>query len=66
MPGAHRLAGDAELAGDLGLTDADAEQLAGAQPAGLEPVAFSLRRRTARDGWHARVLTCQQRSSNSA
>jgi hypothetical protein len=30
MPDAHRLAGDPELAGDLGLADADSEQLGGA------------------------------------
>ena len=44
----------AELAGDLGLVDAGGEQLGGAEPAGLEPVALSLCRRAARDGWYAR------------
>jgi hypothetical protein len=37
MPDADRLGGDAELAGDLGLTDA-----ASAQSACLETVTFSL------------------------
>ena len=45
-------AGDLELAGDLGLAHAGGEQLGGAQPAGLEPIAFLLCRRAARDGWH--------------
>ena len=45
MPDAHRLGGDAELAGDLDLADAGGEQLGGAQPTGLEPVTFSLCRK---------------------
>jgi hypothetical protein len=57
MPAAHGLAGDIELAGDLGLADADSEQLGGAQPAGLQPFTFMLCRRAARDGWHAPILT---------
>ena len=53
MPDAHGLGGDAELAGDLGLlADASGEQLGGARPASLEPVAFLLCRGAARDGWH--------------
>jgi hypothetical protein len=43
---------DPELAGDLSLTDAGGEQLGCTQPTGLEPVAFSLCRRAARNGWH--------------
>jgi hypothetical protein len=57
MPAAHGLAGDAELAGDLGLAHAEGEQLGSAQPAGLEPVVFSLCRGAARDGRHAPILT---------
>src|SRR5688500_3965295 len=53
VPEMDTLAGDAELAGNLGLTDAGGEQLASAQPTGLEAFAFLLRRGTARDGWHA-------------
>jgi hypothetical protein len=45
-------AGQLELAGGLGLGDAGGKQLGGAQPTRLEPVAFSLCRRAARDGWH--------------
>jgi hypothetical protein len=66
MPQAHGLAGDAQLAGDLGLMDAGGEQLGGAEPAGLEPFAFSLCRRAAGDGWHAPILTSGQHHSNSA
>jgi hypothetical protein len=66
MPQAHGLAGDAELAGDLGLANADGEQLGGTQPAGLEPLALSLRRRAARDGWHAPILTRRATPLNSA
>jgi hypothetical protein len=47
------LAGDAEPAGDLGLADADGEQLRGAQPTGLKLFAFVLCRGAAGDGWHA-------------
>jgi hypothetical protein len=50
MPGAHGLGGDGELAGDLGLADASGEQFGCAEAAALEPFAFSLGRRTARDG----------------
>ena len=53
VPEMDALAGDAELAGNLGLTDAGGEQLGSAQPTGLEAFAFLLRRGTARDGWHA-------------
>jgi hypothetical protein len=56
MPVAGALAGDIELAGDLGLADAEGEQLGGAQPAGLEVFAFLLRRSTAGSGWHALIL----------
>jgi hypothetical protein len=52
MPVADALAGDAELAGDLRLTDANGEQPGGAEPAGLEAVTVVLRRRTAKSGWH--------------
>jgi hypothetical protein len=45
------------LAGDLGLGVALGEQLGRPQPTGLEPVAFFLCRRAARDSWHARILT---------
>jgi hypothetical protein len=56
MPDADRLGGDAELAGDLGLTDAGSEPLASAQSACLETVTFSLCRRAARGSWHAGIL----------
>jgi hypothetical protein len=56
MPDAHRLAGDPELAGDLGLADADSEQLGGAQPPGLKPLAFLLCRGPAGNGSHGRIL----------
>jgi hypothetical protein len=56
MPVADALAGDTEPAGDLGLPDTDGEQLGGAQPAGLEALAFVLRRSTAGSGWHALIL----------
>jgi hypothetical protein len=42
MPGAHCLAGDAELAGDHGLEDASGKQLGRAEPAPLELVAVAL------------------------
>jgi hypothetical protein len=64
MPQAHRLAGDAEPAGDLGLADAGSEQLGGAQPTGLQSFTFTSCRRAARDGWHARSSPAQQRGSN--
>ena len=57
VPEMDALAGDAELAGHLGLTDAGGEQLGGAEPTGLEPFAFSLCRRTASNGWHCLILT---------
>jgi hypothetical protein len=53
MPAAHGLAGNAESTGDLGLAYTDGEQLASAQPAGLQAFTFMLRRRAARDSWHA-------------
>ena len=53
IPEVDALAGDAELAGDLGLADAGGEQLGGTQPTGLASFAFSLCRRTASNGWHA-------------
>jgi hypothetical protein len=56
MPEAYGLAGDAELVGDLGLAEATGEQLGGAQPAGLKPLAFLLCRRVAGNGWHGRIL----------
>jgi hypothetical protein len=56
MPQAHGLAGDAELAGDLSLANADSEQLASAQPAGLEPFTVLLCRRAASDGRHTPIL----------
>ena len=40
--GAGGLAGDAELAGDLGRVDASGEQLGGAQPAGLQSLALAV------------------------
>jgi hypothetical protein len=61
VPEMDALAGDAELAGYLGLTDAGGEQLGGAQPTGLEAFAFLLRRGTARDGWHGPILTGRAR-----
>jgi hypothetical protein len=57
MPDADGLSRDLEPAGDLGLVDTDGEQLGRAQPPGLEPVAFSLCRKAARDSWHPRILT---------
>jgi hypothetical protein len=57
VPEVDALAGHAELAGDLGLVEAGGEQLGGAQPTGLEPVAFSLGRGAAGDGWHGSILT---------
>jgi hypothetical protein len=57
VPEMDALAGDAELAGHLGLTDAGGEQLGGAEPTGLEPFAFSLCRRTASNGWPCLILT---------
>jgi hypothetical protein len=65
MPEADGLAGDPELAGDLGLADTDGEQLGGAQPASLEPIAFLLYRRAARDSWHVRILTRRSTRLNS-
>lgn len=56
VPDTDSLGRDLELAGDLGLADADSEQLGRAQPASLEPVTFSLCR-TARDSWHPMILT---------
>ena len=53
MPDAHSLGRGAEPASDLGLADADSEQLSRSQPASLELVAFSLCRMAARHGWHA-------------
>jgi hypothetical protein len=46
VPEVDALAGEAELAGDLGLGDAGGEQLGGAQPPGLKPFTCSLCRRT--------------------
>jgi hypothetical protein len=59
VPHAYGLGGDAELAGDLGLADTDGKQLAGAQPAGLQPVTFLLCRRAAGKGCHGRILPGQ-------
>ena len=58
MPDADGLSRDLELAGDLSLGDTGGEQLSGAQPTGLEPVAFLLCRRAARDSWLGRILAC--------
>jgi hypothetical protein len=52
-PEMHALARDTEPAGDLGLTDADGEQLRGAQPTRLKLFAFVLCRGAAGNGWHA-------------
>jgi hypothetical protein len=52
VPDADGLGGDAKLAGDFGLVDADGEQLSGAQPAGLASFTFLLCRGAAGDGWH--------------
>ena len=49
----HGLGGDAEPVGDLGLADAGNEELGRAEPAGRNPFALSLRRRAARNSWHA-------------
>jgi len=46
------LAGDAQLAGDLSLRDAEGEQLGGTQPAALEAVTLLLCARMAKSGWH--------------
>jgi hypothetical protein len=48
----HALAGDAELASDLGLADTGGEQRGRLQPTSLEPLTFLLRRRAASNGWH--------------
>ena len=58
VPDTHRLGGDAELAGDLGLMDSGGEQLGRAQPTDLESVTFLLCRRAARDSWLGRILAC--------
>jgi hypothetical protein len=42
VPAAGGLAGDAEPAGDLGRVDTSGEQLAGAQPAGLQLLALAV------------------------
>jgi len=63
MPQVHALAGNAEPAGDLSLADADCKQLSGAQPAGLEPVAFVLCREAASDGWHDPILIQHNRAA---
>jgi hypothetical protein len=55
------LAGDAELAGDLGLADTGGEQLGGPQSTQLKPVAFSLCRGAAGNGWHRPILTGEPR-----
>jgi hypothetical protein len=65
VPDADGLGGDTELAGDLGLADASGEQLGGPQPPGLEPFAFSLCRRAAREGRHAGDPHPEQPSTTS-
>jgi hypothetical protein len=65
VPDAHRLGGDAELAGNLGLADASGEQLSGSEPTGLESVTLSLCRSAARDSRHVPILACRQPRSNS-
>jgi hypothetical protein len=57
VPDAHGLGGDAELAGDLGLADAEGEQFGGAQPPGLEPFTFVLGRGAA--GRVGMALSCR-------
>src|SRR4029450_11236176 len=53
VPEMGTLAGDAELASDLGLADADGEQLSRAEPTLLKSLALVLCRGAAGDGWHA-------------
>ncbi len=52
VPEMDALAGDAELASDLGLADADGVQLAGSQPTRLEPLALVSCRWAASDSRH--------------
>jgi hypothetical protein len=66
VPDVHSLGGDAELAGNFGLADTVGKQLGRTEPAGLEPVTFSLCRRAARDSWHPQILTRPAASLNSA
>ena len=49
----NTLAGDTESAGNLGLADTGGEQLGGAQPTLLKPLALLVCRGAAGDGWHA-------------
>ena len=56
MPVADALAGDPQLAGDLGLAEAGGEQLSSAQPASLAAFTLLLCRSTAGSGWHALIL----------
>jgi hypothetical protein len=65
MPVADALAGDPQLAGDLGLAEAGGEQLSSAQPASLAAFTLLLCRSTAGSGWHALILPGQATSSNS-
>jgi hypothetical protein len=57
VPDAHGLGRDLKLAGDLGLAGAEGEQFGRAEPASLQPVAFSLRRRATRTVGMYRILT---------
>ena len=59
------LRGDANLAGDLGLADAEGEQLRSVQRASLEPFTF-LVCRGAGKGWHGLILPVGWSSSNSS
>ena len=58
--------GDAELAGALGLAEAEGEQLGGAQPPSLEPFTFVVGRGAAGKGWHGLILPVGWSSSNSS
>ena len=56
MPNTDGLGADAELAGALGLADSSSQQPGRVQPAALQPLAFLLCRRAARDGRHTPIL----------
>jgi hypothetical protein len=66
VPDAHGLGGDAELAGDLGLAEAEGEQFGGAQPPRLKPFTFVVGRGAAGKGWHGPILPVGWSSSNSS
>jgi hypothetical protein len=61
MPPRHGLAGDTELAGDLGLVDTQGKQLRGAQPTSLELVAVVLGLRAAGCGGHENLPNLHER-----